>query len=177
MDYSTSANIKFRIDMIGQTAIENMFEYVSHIPDDFRDAWEPMAEDFRSSEAEIFAEEGPGWAPLAPAYGKWKAKHYPGMPILVRSGALEVSLTQADSDGNINEIYPLEMMLGTDLKVPGGKYTLGMLHQTGTRPHKRSPNGMPARPPVIIRPGLQEQWHRRLAKWLEDEMAIVRPNT
>lgn len=173
MLFMQDSSVRVRVEMIGQVALESYFDHVSHIPDDWRGAWEPMADDFRASEAQIFAEEGPGWAALTPASAKWKAKHYPGMPLLVRSGALEVSLTQADSEGNINELYPTEMRLGTDLKVRGGKYTLGMLHQTGTRPHKGSPNGMVARPPVIVRPALQAQWNQRLAAWLREELGYT----
>lgn len=167
------ASVKVRIELVGEKAIESIFDHIKHIPDDWSGAWDPMADDFRASEAAIFAEQGPGWAPLSPRYSKWKAKHYPGMPLLVRTGALQASLTVPDSEGNINEIYPTEMLLGSDLKVPSGKYTLGMLHQTGTRPHKGSPNGMPARPPVIIRPALQAQWNRRLATWLREEIGYT----
>ena len=160
MDHS----VKVKIEMIGMTALESIFDHVKQIPDDWRNAWEPMAEDFHAAEAQIFAEQGPGYAPLRPRYAAWKAKHYPGMPILVRTGALELSLTDPTADGAIYEINPTSMELGTDLKTRDGHYTLGMLHQTGTR------RGMPARPPVIIRPELQKKWNDRLAKWLRDEI-------
>ena len=29
------------------------------------------------------------WAPLSPAYKRWKDKHFPGRPILVRTGAMQ----------------------------------------------------------------------------------------
>ena len=162
-----NGHVKVTIEMIGQTPLETYFDHISHIPDDWRDAWEPMADDFRSAEAEIFAEEGPGWAPLRPRYAAWKARHYPGMPMLVRTGALQLSLTDPHAEGAIYDIYPTTMELGTDLKTTnrnGKQYTLGMLHQTGTR------RGMTARPPVIIRPALQQQWNQRLTRWLQDEL-------
>lgn len=161
--------VEIQFELLGEKKLAGFLNHVKHIPDDWSGAWDPMADDFRASESAIFAEQGPGWAPLSPRYSKWKAKHYPGMPLLVRTGALQASLTVPDAEGNINEIYPTEMILGSDLKVPSGKYTLGMLHQTGTRPHKGSPNGMPARPPVIIRPELQRKWHDRLTKWMQIE--------
>ncbi len=160
-------SVKVSLELVGQTALESYFDHLSHVPDDWRGAWDPMAEDFRTAEAETFGEEGPGWAPLRPRYAKWKSKHYPGMPLLVRTGALELSLTDPFADGAINEINPTWMELGTDLKTTnksGKQYTLGMLHQTGTR------RGMPARPPIIIRPTLQKTWNRRLAQWLRDEI-------
>ncbi len=156
-------SIKVSLDVAGERALESFFDHAYHVPDDWRDAWEPMAEDFWEAERQTFAEEGPGWAELRPKYKAWKDKHYPGAPILVRSGALEASLTEPNADGAIYEVYPKEMSLGTDLKVRNGKYTLGMLHQTGTR------RGMPARPPVIIKPGLQQAWNRRLATWMREE--------
>ena len=156
-------SIKISMDVAGTRALESFFDHAYHVPDDWRGAWEPMAEDFWQAEREIFAQEGPGWAELTPKYKAWKTKHYPGMPLLVRTGALEASLTQFDAEGAIYDVYPTEMSLGTDLKVRDGKYTLGMLHQTGTR------RGLPPRPPLQVKPGLQRQWNRRLATWMREE--------
>jgi hypothetical protein len=54
---------------------------------DLRPAWEQVAPLVPQMVAETFAAEGPGWAPLAPAYAAWKQRHYPGKPILVRTEA------------------------------------------------------------------------------------------
>lgn len=164
--------LEVRFQLSGETEFARAFDNIKHIPDDFRGAWEPMAEDFWKQNEDTFAAEGPGWAPLAPAT-RWDRLYHgypPSHPILVRSGALKDSLTDGTADGAIYEVYPREMSLGTELKTPDGRYTLGMLHQTGTRPHKNSPHGMPARPPVVVTPELKRKWNKRLEMWLRDEL-------
>lgn len=45
-----------------------------------------------------------GWAPLEPSYSAWKATRFPGMPTMIRSGALFRSLTSINSkDFEIND--------------------------------------------------------------------------
>ena len=67
---------------------------------------------------------GTSWAPLSPGYRKWKAAHFPGQPILVRTGRLRASLTQRPL--GIEEVTSKGIRLGTD--VPYGQF-----HQRGTR--------------------------------------------
>lgn len=158
--------IEVSMEMKGERALESYFDHVQHVPDDFRGAWEPMSEDFWQQNRETFAEQGPGWRPLTYHYAKWKEAHYPGMPILVRTGALQASLTDGTADGAIYDVRPLTLELGTDLKTKDG-YTLGTLHQFGSVKVRDHP---PKRPPVRITPQLQKNWNRRLVNWLRDEM-------
>lgn len=72
---------------------------------------------------------GGRWAPLSSRYAMWKAKRYPGQPILVATGALRASM------GNVREVSPRRLVWGTDDRK--ARY-----HQAGT-------SKMPARP--IIR--------------------------
>lgn len=39
-----------------------------------------------------------GWAPLSPAYGAWKASHWP-TPLMVRTGKLLFDVTHLETDG------------------------------------------------------------------------------
>lgn len=58
--------------------------------------FDDMADTFGQIEARQFSSSGAnsgGWAALSPGYAAWKARHYPGKGVLVRSGALEASLT------------------------------------------------------------------------------------
>lgn len=158
-------SVQISFDLPGERQLESYFDHLVHIPDDWRPAWEHMAEDFWASEEREFDTEGQRtWAPLSPRYAKWKERHYPGMPMLVRTGALKLSLTQPDAKGAVYDVFPTELQLGTDLKTRNGQYTLGMLHQTGTR------RGMPPRPPVKIRSDLQSKWNERLTNWLREEL-------
>ncbi|KPV42020.1 phage virion morphogenesis protein [Alicyclobacillus ferrooxydans] len=154
-------------DIPGERALSSYFEHMYHVPDDFRDVWEPMAEDFWQQNEQTFASEGPGWRPLSSKYKAWKERHYPGMPILVRTGALKASLTEPYGEGVIYEVYPQELTLGSDLKTKNG-YTLATLHQFGSVKVADHP---PKRPPVQITGELQTRWNQRLATWLREEFA------
>lgn len=166
-----NGSIHFRYELDGETKLAGFLNHLYHVPDDFRPLWEWMAEDFWEHEKQAFDAEGPGWASLkrSTQWNRLYSGYPPSHPILVRTGALRASLTDGNADGAINEMYPTEMSVGTDLKTPDGRYTLGMLHQTGTRPHKRSPNGMVARPPVIIGPELRESWRSDITTWFQEE--------
>lgn len=53
--------------------------------------------------------EGLRWQPLSDnpegkGYASWKARKYPGAPLLVRTGALKDSMTQEGANGNISII-------------------------------------------------------------------------
>ncbi len=49
--------------------------------------------------AEKFANQGPGWKALSPAYAAWKAEHFPGQPILVRTGKMREELLTITKGG------------------------------------------------------------------------------
>lgn len=158
-------SLKITFDIPDERALSSYFDHMEHIPDDFREAWEPMAEDFWANNLRTFALEGPGWRPLSPKYKAWKERHHPGIPILVRSGALSKSLTDHSAPGAIYEVYPTELVLGSDLKTDSG-YTLATLHQLGSIKVSGRP---PKRPPVMITGDLQRHWNDRLKTWLQDE--------
>lgn len=78
------------------------------------------------------------WAPLSPAYAKWKRKRYPGKGILERTGSLKEGLTESSSPFADRSYSAVMMNFGT----------IGVLHasfhQGGTE------NGLPARPPIDL---------------------------
>lgn len=74
------------------------------------------------------------WAPLSENYAKWKAIHFPGKPLLERTGALRSGLTSGGSSTALRGIGTTALEYGTQ-GVPYASF-----HQTG------SPN-LPARPP------------------------------
>lgn len=100
-------------------------------------------ENFESEGAAV----GHRWSPLSPAYAEWKAVHFPGRPILVRTGRLKKSLTARPM--GIEHITSEYVELGTD--VPYAQY-----HQRGSR-------RLPQRKPVH----LNEQMKRDLMKLLQ----------
>jgi phage gpG-like protein len=99
---------------------------------------------------------GGRWAPLSVDYQKWKERHFPGQPILQRTGVLRDSLVWGGSsvgpDG-IFEASPTTVVVGT--AVP-----YGVFHQTGTPK-------MPARP--FIDPPDPSEWASVLRQWVMRE--------
>lgn len=75
---------------------------------------------YRKEVAMIFGHEQPRgegmrWPQLSEKYAEWKEKHYPGMPILQRSGRLFNSMTKQGSDGNITVIGKEGAVFGTSI--------------------------------------------------------------
>lgn len=83
--------------------------------------------DFYEMQARRFSTEGgeDPWARLSDQYAAWKARHFPGQPILVATGALRAGLTSQGGAGNVRRIDATTMEVGTsDPKAP--------FHQFGT---------------------------------------------
>ncbi len=56
-----------------------------------------------------------GWAPLSPRYAAWKATHYPGRPLMVRTGRLKQSLTHDGPEGILETSHRV-MVIGTRIR-------------------------------------------------------------
>lgn len=94
--------------------------------------WANLAELFVAKEGLWFKSKGRGtWPELSPAYAAWKAIHYPGAPLMVRTGDLRDQLTSSKS---VLAMTDTAISLGTSL--PYAAFHLGT-------------SKMPARPPVI----------------------------
>jgi len=97
---------------------------------------------FEAAQARQFDAEGGGpvagsWAELSDVYAAWKAKRYPGQPILVARGDLRDALTQPNSPFGARDWSASSFVFGT----AGIEYA--SFHQTGTA-------RMPARPPFDL---------------------------
>jgi phage gpG-like protein len=127
-------SVEVTVSVEGEDELARAFGLMSGAVNDWRPYWPDIAAVFYISESARFSSGGFGtWPPLSSGYAAFKAKHYPGQPILVRTGLLRESLTSRTGAGAIYEESALELTLGTN--VPYAKY-----HQTGT-------SKMPARPP------------------------------
>jgi|1_EtaG_2_1085319.scaffolds.fasta_scaffold20732_2 phage gpG-like protein len=89
------------------------------------DNWEVPLRDvaklFRSHEKRQFATEGnqtgPRWAALSNkgkkgGYDGWKARRYPGQPILQRSGVLHGALTRKGAPGSLEKVGKNSLVVG-----------------------------------------------------------------
>lgn len=105
---------------------------------DLTPVWGKVHEVFIAFVQRVFASQGSyvgeAWAPLSPAYARWKAAHSANAGILQLRGRLYGSLSAPDHPDHIFRSGPSWAEYGT--QVPYAKF-----HQTGTR-------RMPRRPPL-----------------------------
>jgi phage gpG-like protein len=117
--------------------------------DTWRSLWRRIARDVAEAEVAWFATRGAGsWPPLSPDYARYKARRWPGRPILVREGDLIQSLTMPTR--LLQERGPNTAVIGT--RVPYAGY-----HQTGTiKMPRRAPLIPNSQSREIIRAALQD---------------------
>jgi phage gpG-like protein len=93
---------------------------------DFRPVFKWAKQEIQKANAANFTSSGlpvGGWSPLSPRYGAWKATHFPGAPIMVRTGALFRSLTNLRGAPNV---------IGKNFAVFGTDVEYAKFHQYGT---------------------------------------------
>ena len=97
---------------------------------------------FEAAERRQFDAQGNGpvagnWAALSDVYAEWKAKKFPGQPILVATGGLRAGLTEPNSPFGNRDWSASTFVFGTQ------GVAHASFHQTGTA-------RMPARPPFDL---------------------------
>lgn len=146
--------LRFIGEIEGIPAFDRAFNRIDAVISDFRSIWPEVAAEFYAIEAEQFESQGAAgasgkWAPLSPAYKRWKEIHFPGQPILRLENPLFESLTDPDALDAIYRPERDQLTIGT--KVPYA------------RAHQRGAGRMPARPPI----SLSENSKRRLQKAIQ----------
>lgn len=149
--------IHFTADVLGEQTINRAFNRVEQFITDFRNIWPAVITEFYAIEIEQFQSEGSRgitgkWAPLSPAYRRWKEIHYPGEPILRLTHALVNSLTTPDALDSILRPEKDELVIGSSVPY-------AVFHQTGT-------GIMPARPPIAM----NETSKRRIQKAIQSKL-------
>ncbi|MDE2097862.1 MAG: phage virion morphogenesis protein [Patescibacteria group bacterium] len=131
---------RFRLEIAGQVQMDRGIARFADGVSDYRPIWPVIADDFYAQEKDQFKSEGTEggeeWQQLSPEYEKWKEVHFPGKPILQRTGDLYKSLTSASDPNTVNRQERKTLTLGS--KVPYAIY-----HQRGT-------SRMPARPEIQL---------------------------
>lgn len=133
--------IRFEASVDGVETLNRAFNRVEQQISDFRSIWPAVAQEFYAIEDEQFASEGGHgssgrWAALSPAYAKYKAKAFPGAPILQAERGLYESLTSPDAPDSIFRMTEDELTIGTQ--------------REGATAHQRGSGRMPARPPIAL---------------------------
>lgn len=121
-------NLKLSID--GQAKFDGAFRVLAEGLTDLRPVWPEIELQFFRAELEQFSSEGARggarWQPLSARYAKWKAKRYPGKPILQRTGRLLRSLSVVGGPDSVRIVEPMSLTLGTRMPYAG-------YHQRGAK--------------------------------------------
>jgi phage gpG-like protein len=110
-----------RLTMVaaGHAEMDRGFSRFANVVGDYSDVWPVVGDTVRGIVKEQFdtqgAAGGDAWAPLQEQYGKWKAVHFPGMPILQRTGTGYRAMTQEGAPGSVFDYNERSMKVGTDL--------------------------------------------------------------
>ena len=114
---------------------------------DYRPVWPMIEDDFYALEKRQFesvgAAGGEKWPELSPEYRGWKEAHYPGKPILERTGDLVRSLTNANDPNAVRIEDRRTLTLGT--RIPYAIY-----HQS-IQPRRV----LPRRPEIMLTEGFK----------------------
>lgn len=133
---------RFRLDIAGEVQLDRGIARFSEGCTDYRPIWPVIEDDFYAQEKAQFesegAEGGEKWQALTPEYAGWKETHYPGMPILQRTGDLVRSLTTANDPNGVRIEARRTLTLGS--KIPYAIY-----HQSPA-PRKV----LPRRPEIML---------------------------
>lgn len=141
---SSGIKISIKVRMIDND-IPDEIEKIKDNLDDFGPVFKKAKDDLKTLWKNNFLENGlpsGGWKPLDAEYGSWKSVHFPGAPLMIRSGKLFRSLS--DLRGNPNKIDKKEATFGTNVKYAD-------FHQSGT-------SKMPARTIVFVTDRYERKW-------------------
>lgn len=146
---------RFSASVDGVEVLDRAFNRVNEYISDFRPIWPSVAEEFYTIEREQFASQGAKgssgtWAPLSPAYAKYKAINFPGQPILQATSALYESMTSREAADSIFQPEADQLTIGS-------KAPYALAHQRGSK------RNLPARPIIA----LTEQDKRRIQKAIQ----------
>lgn len=148
--------VRLSFEIYGDTVLDRTLEGIQGRARDAEPAFHELAESFVEVQRQQFRTEGGygsgGWAPLAPSYAAWKERHYPGQPILQRTGDLYRSLV-GENSLHVRVVESHFLLIGS-----GVDY--GAFHM---RP---GPHGRPARKPVELPESVRRSWVRTLQRFL-----------
>lgn len=148
------AGMRFTFTVEGETQIDRTLARFAENASDASRLWDALANRFALVERRQFDSEGTygsgGWQALSPRYAAWKARHYPGKPILERTGDLRDSLTRRPF--GIEVITPKSMTVGSGIDY-------GRFHQAGG-------GTLPQRRPVELPESERRNWIRLIQRFI-----------
>lgn len=141
-----------RFSFFGEEQVARGLEGFAARARDMRPAWKQIRSRFVDYETSWFDSEGDGhWPALSKDYAEWKARHFPGRKMLVRSGDMRESVLKPDID--VTE--PSYAVFGTADPVAG-------YHQKGA-------GRLPVRRVIDIDEQERREWVRVVQRYLLEE--------
>lgn len=167
----------------GDTQIARGLEMAAAWSEDLHDPLSEMmdliVEDVRAQFDSEGAQGAMGhWQPLSDIYGKWKAQHWPGRPILVRTGGMKGAMLNKE----------IAVRVGADAATYEPKSHIAGYHQFGPRdwdgpawghrigggkgrPYKLYPHHLPQRKMVDLSDAFKhEAVDRTFARWIQRKL-------
>jgi len=152
--------IRFRLEIAGEVQMDRGIARFADWVADYRPLWPVIEDDFYAQEKAQFEsqgeEGGEKWQELSPEYAGWKEAHYPGKPILQRTGDLVKSLTSGSDPNTVKIEARKTLTLGS--KIPYAIY-----HQS-TAPRKV----LPRRPEIMLTEPFKRETMRNMHAYLVD---------
>lgn len=129
---------RFRLDIAGEVQLDRGIARFSEGVADYRPIWPVIEDDFYAQEKDQFKTEGTEggekWQRLSAEYSGWKEAHFPGKPILERTGDLMRSLTQPNDPNGVRIEERKTLTLGS--KIPYAIYHQSILPRKSKLPRR-----------------------------------------
>lgn len=149
---------RLRMDIAGEVQLDRGIARFADGVSDYTPIWPVIEDEFYAEERAQFASEGAEsgekWAPLSEAYAQWKEVHFPGQPILRRTGDLERSLTSGSDPNSVKIEQRKQLTLGS--RVPYAIYHQSIAPRTK----------LPRRPMINLTEGFKRGVMRHLQAYL-----------
>ncbi len=152
---------KITFTILGKKKVVNVLTFIKKTVKSLQPAFRDIAQNFREIERKTFADGGrpASWRPLSPKYATWKAKNFPGAPIMVQTGDLRKSLVSTGGD-HIEIIKKDELIIGT-------QNPLGLWHQTGA-------GSLPVRKVISPTPRDLTEWINITRSFIIEKLGLKR---
>lgn len=149
--------VTINVEILGKEVFVRWFNRFSDLVKDWRPAFEQIHANYVQVTRRNFKSQGypHRFKALSPAYRAWKQKHFPGKPILQRSGGLMDSMLgrgQSTRQHTVKDIKKLSAEFGTTL-------AYALAHQDGV------PGRLPKRPPLQLQDRNMVFWSRIIHEW------------
>lgn len=146
------AGVNISVTVDGEAELERSITRFTADIKDFTPLWPEVIKEYQRIEADQFKTFGHGsWAPLSPKYAAWKSQHYPGQPLLVRTGRMRSDFTTGSAKATMTHD---SVSIAASSETSYWRY-----HQYGT-------SKMPARPPVDLSEADRMSIMKKVQAWL-----------